>query len=407
MAAHAQTDLAGLIAQGQFEQALRVSESALETNDHPDLHLMRAYALLGLGAASAAQDAARSAAGTTQKFHLNILRGHASRAKEDHNIAGYWYRLAYDASETDAQRKAVQHFSNQSRAARSWSWDAQFTMRNSDNLNLATRDTEVELGGLPFKLSEDSVAKAGTQVSAYFTGKYKVVNTSNALFEVGATTTATFQTEEGRTGRGLSILFDGRRNVQSKVDGLVFKYGASLNKNFEDEDTTSTGQKMHLGLSGVLQPRVNWTLGLSANRTQSDAPDQTDVKLSFGLNSVTQTGWGFGLNASRSKLITDNAASASGTRALTAYLSSPCQGCSIGYQVFASLSQTDYTEVTPFFGGYRSDVLKTIGLTMTPKKISVAGFNPTVTFKLVERESNIDVNDAKSSDMFVGLRSAF
>ena len=86
----AQDSLAGLIAQGQYEPVLQATTSALRTSDHPDLHLMQGYALLGMGGAQAALNAAKAAVGTEQTFHLNLLRAHSSKALGQMNMAGLW-----------------------------------------------------------------------------------------------------------------------------------------------------------------------------------------------------------------------------------------------------------------------------------------------------------------------------
>ena len=123
----AQDSLAELIAQGYYEPALQITTSALRSSDHPDLHLMRGYALLGLGDAEAATSAAKAAQGTEQAFHLNLLRAHSAKALGRMNIAGIWYRRAYDAAEFGHQKAAIPHFMSAIRAERRWIWDAQFS----------------------------------------------------------------------------------------------------------------------------------------------------------------------------------------------------------------------------------------------------------------------------------------
>lgn len=404
----AQDSVDQMLAQGRYAEALTATDVLLtQRPDWADAHVMRGYALLGLGQVAAAQEAAVAGVGSENAFLYAMLRGHIAAQSEHHNVANFWYRRAHDAAATPAQTQAAVAFSQQAQALRRWVWGAEFSTQYSDNINFATDQTEVRLGGIPFTLAEDNTARAGTTISGAFSTKYKVINDSNHLMQFGALASLSFEKGEGITSRGLGLTLDGQYRFLASDKPYTLHYGLSATRHFPITGEDSTSQKAHVQISSRFTETLGWSAGLNINRSFDALSEQTDLSLSLGLNGAMSGGHSYSLNYTRGRVTTENANAAADHQTLRVGITPQIDALPFTMSHFADYSRRDFTKETPFFGGMRQDTTITYGVTITPKDFSIVGMAPTITWQRSNRNSNVDINDATSQDVFIGLRSSF
>lgn len=404
----AQSTAADMLSQGRFAEALALTEVTEVTADirpSPDTVLLRGFAYLGLGRTAEAQAAAEQAKLAHNQFLYMMLRGHIAAKLEQLNIAAFWYRRAYDVANQPDQKATAANFARTAKGSRKWVWGVEFGVRESNNLNLATTADTVELGGVPFTLADAAKAQSGTTISAAFSGKYKLVNTANSLLQLGAVVQVAGQSGYGVTSKSLGVTLDGQRLMPSETGApYVLSYGASVSRSQPTTDDASSYRGAHFQVSRVIDGGKQWTARLA---TSQNGPDQTDVSLTLGLAGQTHDGLSYSISTSQERTLSDNANVAAHARTVKASAQPKFDSLPFTMSVFAEYTQRSFDRETPFFGGMRSDELTSFGITVAPREYTLVGMAPSLTLRKTTRASNIDVNDATSVDVFMGLRNSF
>jgi len=409
--ATAETTIETLLAQGHYTQALLETEVHLAAGPATgDLHLLRGFAYLGLGQLDAAKQQADAAGRFGKPYLYFILQGHIAARNKAFNYANLWYRRASDIAANDAETKTATSLSGQMQSVRKWVWTANISLRQSDNLNFATDNDEVELDGLPFVLAEENTAQEGSTITAALAGKYKLVNTSNQLLQAGLTGQIGLTSGSGVTAKGFGMVLDGQRVFGADTaDQIVLRYGLTAARNTPAGGTPTVSKAIYVQASGALVPDLQWSVRLNASRTQGEDAinTQSDLSATYRISGRINDGLGYGIGITHGRIISDNPHASSTHNAIRFEAQSKLELFPVNLGIFADYAVHDYDMQAPFFDELRHDRIATIGINLAPQDWTVMGMQPSITLRKSRRDSNIDINDAASQDIFVGLRSSF
>ena len=400
-AAQAEVSVETMLAQGRYAEVLTLVDDALTRGDSPDLHLMRGYALLGLARVAEAQEAANRTKGAQVPYLRHVLNGHIATQNGQFNKAAFAYRRAIDTATSVQRRRTAQSLTKTAMARRHWVWTAGLSFRRGNNLNFATTQDTVMIGGLPFVLPKENLATSGVTADLTLSGKYKVINTRNHLLQIGATTSASWQNGQGFGGATVGLTLDGTW----LRDGTTLGYGAAVSAPTRSEGDRATSA--YLNLSQPIAARQSWSAHLAASQSGADATAQTNQSIAITLSGQRASGLSYSVSATRGQTQSDNANVSSHLRSLR--ISAAPQSASLPFKTSfsAQYDLRNFDQPTPFFGELRIDQTLALSATISPKDYTVLGMTPSVTFKATKRQSNIDINDAQSVDIFLGLQSNF
>lgn len=402
---NAQTSAAEFLAQGQFAEALALTTATANTQPNPNTALLRGFAYLGLGDAVEAQAAATQARYAHNQFLYKMLRGHIALRNTQMNRAAFWYRRAYDVAGQSDERTTAANFARLAAGTRKWVWGVELNIQKSDNLNLSTTRDSVDLGGVPFTIAESSKAQSGTAISAAFSGKYKLINASDSLLQIGAVLQIAGQGGYGMTVKSLGLTLDGQRILPRETGApYVLSYGLTASRSQPNTGQHVNYRSVHLQVSRVTETGQRWSARLDASQ---NGTDQTDLSFTLCLLGQMRDGLNYNLSASQKQTRSDNANVASKARTIQASVQPKFNNLPFTTSLFAEFSQKRYTNETPFFGGMRSDDIASFGITVAPQDFTLVGMTPSLTLRKTTRASNIEINDATSVDIYVGLRSSF
>lgn len=396
-----------LILAGNYRQALTHIDAALNAG-HKDanLFLMRGYALSGIGAIDEAQRTVKFARNATSRFNYFTLRGQVFGQKGDHNRALFWYRRALDIAQNPSEEKVARQMLTFNSSARKWVWGAQFNLRRSDNINFGTSKTEVKLGGLPFKLHESNRAQPGLALIGIFSAEYKLVSTPTGLLQIGPSVSFVHSPKNGLQSRSIGFKIKGEKVIKSKKYSVI-SYGFDLGKTFPVAGTVSESRKASLGFRRALSARTTGFASLSIQKNNQIAADHTIRALGFGVGHKSKNGHTSSLRLRKEIISSRNANVAANVVGLGASFTPNIKSLPVSISLFVDAEQRGFTQLTPFFGGYREDVTTSFGVNISAKEFTIMGMTPTVTFKSVNRRSNMALNSANAREVYFNLKNKF
>lgn len=406
MSAEAQSRIAAqspitLLAQGQNQQALDALAINAQGYNPADQALLQAYAVLGLGDINSAKHFATRAKNSADKFLYFSLLARIASAEKAFNRSAWYYRRASDYAKTPMDQAAVSQQINIANARRRWEWSGSFNIQRSDNLNFATSAKTTKIGNLNFVLSEQSRAQKGWKTSADFTGNFRLTNATNRLTTLGFQLAASTDSVTKAKERAVGIQFGWKENVGKSQVSL------SLNtRKYRDRTNTKT---KNIGLSVSRPINQHLSAGVQFEKSITDYATYQLIKNSqsiFANFTITPH------NSISAKLTKfdqpHNAANldAYGTTLNVSY-ATDLKSVGLGISTFAEISRQNYRQETPFYGGLRKDETRKFGITIIPKNLNFAGFQPSLNWTKTNRISNKSINSATSQEVYFGLSSKF
>lgn len=390
-----------LIAQGQNQHALDVLAINSQGYSPADQALLQSYALLGLGDIRSAKYFASRAGNSSDLFLYYSLLARIANAENKFNRSAWYYRRASDYAKSPKDHATIAKQITIANARRRWEWNGSFSVQRSDNLNFATTAKTTKIGNLNFTLSEQSRAQKGWKAMADLSGKFRLTNTTHRLTTLGFQLAATTDSVSKAKERSVGIDFGWMEKIGKSQVSL------NLNTRRNRGESKTKSKNIQLSLNYPVNQR------LSAGVTVEKAiTDYTTYQLTKTSQSVFANFAISPLNRVSAKITRfDQPHSAAnldsyGT-SLNITFSTDLKNAGLGLSTSGEITRQNYRQETPFYGGLRQDYTRKFGISIIPKNISFAGFQPTLNWTKTNRVSNKSINSASSQEVYFGLSSKF
>lgn len=313
------------------------------------------------------------------------------------------YALAGDLPEPVVENVLI--FLDRIRARRVWAFNFNFALAPDSNVNAATNDREIEIGGLPFTLSEDARESSGIGVEMRMGGRFDVpINNQLRLrqrasyrvleYEGGEFDDQTISLSGGpvyRFGRNevsATVLFSRRyfagrdynrtygvrgdvsRRLTDRVEAAI---GAQLFQADHDEVTSLDGPRGEVSLSGIfaLTPQ-SFLRGVTAvNREKADDATQSNWSLFTALGYFVELPLGFNVYAEPGVVV------------------------------------RRFDEKDGFFDERREEITARFEVNLRNRRFDFYGFTPLIGSTLEKRFSSIDIYDFERARFTLGVTREF
>lgn len=247
-------------------------------------------------------------------------------------LADYHFRLVLAGDLPEEVEANVRRYLREIRQRRRWSFDIGTSVLHNTNINVRPRSRHHEIHGLPFQLSEDSVARSGIGIGTQVFGEYRDSLNQGLLVRIGGMVDHThysnseFNQTIAAGHLGPHFLFDGGALGPSTISFLGHGYrrwlggqklnqglGPALEFTFEPTDRVLVNARLdhtfinydeftHLDggyTSLTLRPGValsSNSYGLATFGVAYDKPEQADLRswqFRFGLGYIRDLPFGF------------------------------------------------------------------------------------------------------------------
>jgi hypothetical protein len=375
-------------------------------------------------AALARARAAFAAAATpNQHYEAAMLAARANYQRKHYGAAQYWLRRAsIHAADERLKALAVRNFRDV-RAVNPLSTKLRFGISPSSNINNGSSAQVLFINGLPFILSGDAQALAGTEIEFGAAIERRFVLSPRRQVRLGANmvqrsyrlTREAQAAAGGKTGAdyafaaaevsvGLDMLPADRDGARGRSD-----LGLTLGRNWYGGDALSNYAKLSWGQDWRLAPRSGLRLSGSLERQwrldqarRSATNSVIAARFSHRLDSGNEVALAFGLRdtISSSAEIAHRGASVD----LSYALGRPVAGAQMSFAL--GLEARDYKRVY-LAGVRREDERASASLSMFFPKLEYMGFAPNVDLRITRTFSNVPLYESTEKGVFVGIRSAF
>lgn len=375
-----------------------------------------------LGQFDAARAAARrawSGADTeAERYRAALLRAQAEASDGRRTISQYWLRrAAQSAPDKAAKDRAIQDF-RYVRARNPLSFQLDFGLSPSSNINNGSSSDTLWLYGIPFALSGAAQALSGLEMRAGANVERTVVETETRLTRIGASFggrayrlsgEARDQAPEVTAGDfafwALEAYLTERRRI---AQGGEWDWRLTAGHNDYGGAALSDYLRFQGGRSWRIDPKRQIRLGASAEQqwrrddsrnsatlggvdlTYMQRFEAGDLMLAFNLGQV---------ESDSSQVDHESARIGVEYR-----LAEPIGG--IDWGVSAGLGYNDYDR-SPYSTRGRQDTELRLGVSAVINQANYMGFVPELGLDLVHNQSNISLYDRNEMGMSLRLRSAF
>ena len=401
-----------------------ISSALLAQNpDDAQMLLVRAILARQAGRFDVAQEAASRAYANSESdavsFESALVVADVLARDEKYLRSEFWLRRADQAASNEGQERAVERLFRQVNARNPLSIQLRFSARPSNNVNNGAEELVIEIGGLPFRLSDSGQQLGGYETSVGLSLGYRLsedaTQRTEALLEL--------------FHRDIRLDSDAKDDAPD-VEGSDFDYSVVIvglrqqRLIWPDLGPTSftglLGQSWYgekklarwFELSGRQSVRLAddrvLTFGATARtelRLDGDINDSKQFGLSVDYRQAIEGAGSFGLGATIRDIRSD---SATVDRFSTEIRGDRVFG-QIGPMVpriSLSLQNQNYHKFTSTIDG-RQDRSATLGLSATFPDVRFYGFVPEASIRARKTNSNVDIYDRNEYSFGVTMVSRF
>ena len=418
----------GLLQDGQFDQAIQLSQVLLQRDENDVTALLVAsQAVAAQGNTEAAASFARrafwSSSRRTDSFLAARLTANALAAQGKDTRAQVWLRRARQYAPDEATSAAVARDFQSLRNRNPWSTSLNFAITPSSNINNGTLNQTAQVLGLPFEftLSADAQPLSGFQISGGFNTRYRLHSSAtSALFldfdAFGRTYALSSEAQDAApdvkgsdfsdaaAGVGLTyraILEDGWAPTQA---GIRFGQSWYSGERFTSTIDLNLSQPVILGEND----RLTFTLSSQLRKNEDGDPDVRTRRLRTSWNHALGNGDNFGASLTLSQAQSDDTSSEYDGFGIgvTYAFGETFQGIALSGAL--DFDQKDYVSNVhePLIN--RVDETLRLRLFARLTEIEYYGFQPVITFDARRTSSNVTFFDDRDSYNFgFDLRSSF
>ena len=396
-----------LVQQGQIEKAEKLLEALdASTPANEQLRFLRGLLALNQGDYRKAIDIFRAILvdhPEALRVRLELARAHFM-AREFQN-ADRQFRAVRAENLPPAVQANVDVFLGQIRMAKDWSYGLSVAIAPDTNINGASTTREVDIYGLPFRLSEDARQKSGIGAAIDASLEYAPRIAPNGRFRLGAA----LQRREykGTQFDDMTLALQaGPRFVLPKWDlsllGTGFRrwYGG-------DAYASSFGGRMEA--THYAGPRTVFNGSLAILRIEDEREDARSrwvYSASLGgmrqINQKSAVTVRLGINRQDAQ---ENAYSNWAGVISAGYYRELPEGFSIYLE--PSLALTDYDAPLLAFGKTRKDKVGSITAAVLNRRIVLWRFTPRIAYSFTKSDSTIDLYDYNRHRLEFGLTAVF
>lgn len=371
-------------------------------------------------AVKSAKRAWQAAETDEQRFTAAMIRAQALATDGNHTASQVWLRRAVqNAPDARARAVATRDF-QYVRARNPWAAQLSFNITPSNNINNGSARETSELFGLPFEfqLSGESQALEGIEYSTGVVGRYRFDQTATYAQDIAFQ--ANYRTYS---------LSDASKAQAPGVSGSDFAFGQTaigytFHKTPKDwigpYSVSAVGGRTWYGgdlyfdyvqLSGTQTLKLSATTSLSfrgaveareGHQTADSESLRADLRLNYRVGQLGVASFSIGNTESTSN---DDLNAYSELRGgIDFALAKPVFGTRVSFGL--SVRERDYDR-SRYDPAGRNDVEVGARLDLVFTELEQYGFNPTLTIKASETESNIGLFDSNRFGVQLGIRSAF
>lgn len=323
----------------------------------------------------------------------------------DYQNADRQFRAVRAGELPDAVKANVDAYLAQIRMAKDWSYSVSVAIAPDTNVNGASTSREVDIYGLPFRLSDDARQKSGIGAAVDASVEYAPKIAPNGRLRIGAALQR--REYDGSQFDDMTLALQaGPRFVFPKWD--ISMLGTGFRRWYAGEAyASSLGSRMEATHYVGARTVLNGTLGvLRIEDERDDARSRWVYTASLGgIRQLSQTSavtLRFGVNRQNAK---EGAYSNwSGVISAGYFRELPA-----GFSVYLepSFSFTNYDAPLPAFGKERSDKVGTLTAAILNRRIVFWRFTPRVAYSYSKADSNIDLYDYDRHRVEIGLTTVF
>ena len=354
-------------------------------------------------------------------FRVRLELARALFSAQRDSAAQRHFERVLDAHPPDVVARNIQRFLDTMRRRRAWRTNFAFLLLPDSNVNRAPSTRIVNIGGLPFRLSDAAQEKSGVGAYLSLGGQYRWPlgrgdngpqrddgqRTSQARWRLLTSAQLSRRDYPGRALDDTNLEFTvGPRRLFSNGEAGAALFG---NWRYYGKDPYSRETGLRLDVSRLLTPRDHLLAHLEASRLEHDADKTRDgPQYTYGLQ------WRHGLHATRNMRMwfryryertrvgwMRNRAPNLGA----GYYHDFSRGISIGVEAQAIFS--DFEQKHPIFAIKRRDRTWVGTIRLGKRDFKFFGLTPALSLTHIRSDSTIEFYRYRRNLMEIGLRRVF
>jgi len=324
---------------------------------------------------------------------------------KDYQNADRQFRAVRAGDLPPAVQANIDTFLSQIRMSKDWSFGLSLAIAPDTNINGASTSREVDIYGLPFRLSDDARQKSGIGAAIDANVEYAPRISSNGRMRLGAAV----QRREyaGTQFDDMTIAVQaGPRFVLPRWDVSALATGF---RRWYGGDTYASSLGGRIEATHYAGPRTVLSGTVAALHIEDERDDARSrwvySAVLGGMRQLSQTS-GVTLRLGANRQVANESAYSNWTGVVSAgyYRELPA-----GFSVYLepSFSFTDYDAPLAAFGKARSDRVGSVTAAVLNRKVVFWRFTPRLAYSFTKADSNIDLYDYKRHRVEIGVTTVF